>query len=348
MNVLVDTIDPLHDERWERLVAASPHASVFHHREWLAVLHAQYRYPIRAYCVFDQSGAIRAALPFAHVKSRFTGSRLVALPFSDLCGPLTRDGDTECVERLLATVQRDHERDSLDVEIRWPVQSIGAPSASFYYHEVPLEPGVEAVRKSFDSQVRRRISRSEREGVQVVRATSREALDQFYGLHLANRRRKGIPTQPKRFMRRLAGMFDQGLGFVLLARFEDRTIAGNVFLTFNGVLTGKYNASDPAYLKKGPNNAMLMEAIRWGCEQGYHVFDLGRTDLDNAGLRAFKLGWGAEERTLTYTRLSRAPQPEPSASSSGESVPALARLFLQRTPPITGRLVGAALYKHFG
>ncbi len=343
MSLAIETIDPLRDERWQPFVEASEDASIFHHRDWLALLQAQYGYPMLAHCVVAPSAGITAALPLAHVKSRLTGSRLVALPFSDVCGPVTRAADEGAVEMLMDAVLRQHRRENVDVEIRTPVAGLGQPGTGFHHHTVPLGPDVEAIRRGFDSQVRRRVSRAAREGVEVVRHTGREALDDFYRLHLASRRRQGVPVQPRGFIRRLADLFEGGLGFVLLARFEEQTIAANVFLAFNGVLIGKYNASDPVHLQKGPNNALLMEAIRWGCANGYRTFDLGRTDLDNEGLRSFKRGWGAEERTLTYTRLSLRQ-----TSSSHEGVPRFARSFLRRTPPITTRLVGAALYKHFG
>ena len=88
-----------------------------------------------------------------------------------------------------------------------------------------------------------------------------------------------------------------------LASVGGRPIAAAVFLVFNGVLTYKYGASDARFLDRRPNNLLFMDAIRWGCEQGLHTFDLGRTDLGHESLRAFKLMWGAEERLLQYTEL---------------------------------------------
>ncbi|MHB1836428.1 MAG: hypothetical protein ACYCXW_15870 [Solirubrobacteraceae bacterium] len=36
------TIDPLGDPRWQRFVENSGQATIFHHVQWLALLHAQY------------------------------------------------------------------------------------------------------------------------------------------------------------------------------------------------------------------------------------------------------------------------------------------------------------------
>ena len=72
--------------------------------------------------------------------------------------------------------------------------------------------------------------------------------------------------------------------------------------------------------------------------------DLGRTDIGQESLRAFKLAWGAEEQELVYTHMG--PEP-PRTADRGVAGRALAA-GLQRAPPIASRLVGEALYRHAG
>lgn len=298
-----------------------------------------------ARCVTDAEGELLAGLPFARVRSRLTGTRLVAVPFSDVCAPVRADGgDPEALSRLLEMIHAEHEREGVDVEIRAEQADGGYErGASFYQHELALTPGLEAVRSGFSKMASRGVDRAAREGVEVVRAGDREALGVFYRLHLATRRRQGVPTQPRRFIARFADLFERDLGFVLIARFRGEPIAAAVFLEFNGVLTYKYGASDQAHLKLRPNNAIFMEAIRWGCERGLRTLDFGRTDLENEGLRKFKCGWGADERELTYTLLRRRV-----ARRARPGMPPLVSTIISRTPPVTGRVVGAALYRHFG
>jgi CelD/BcsL family acetyltransferase involved in cellulose biosynthesis len=340
----VETLDPLSDPRWQHFVEGSSNGGIFHHREWLALLHAQYRYPMLARCVTDADGQLLAGLPFAHVRSRLTGERLVAVPFSDVCAPALAGGerDTEALTVLLDAVRAEHRRGGVDVEVRTPLEGFGH-GAGFYHHELALTPDPDQLRRGFSKGVKSGISRARREGVEVRRGSDRAALGQFYELHLRTRRRQGVPTQPKRFIERYATLFERDLGFVLLACVGEEPVAAAVFLAFNGVLTYKYGASNPAHLKLQPNNALLMEAIRWGCENGMHTFDLGRTDLENEGLRSFKRGWGTRERELAYSCL---PAREPGAARGG--VPGVIKTVITRTPPLTGRLIGTALYRHFG
>ncbi len=72
--------------------------------------------------------------------------------------------------------------------------------------------------------------------------------------------------------------------------------------------------------------------------------DLGRTDIGQESLRAFKLAWGAEEEELVYTHMGAEP---PRAADRGVAGRALTA-GLRRAPPIASRLVGEALYRHAG
>ena len=346
MTLRTELIDPLLDARWRAAVERSAHGCVYHHPAWLRVLHQQYRYPLMACGVVNGEREIVAGLPLARVESRLTGKRLVALPFSDVCPPLIADhADGDAATALAHGVAALHSRLGIDVEVRESVLPL--PDASrrppFYHHTLALRPGAKAIEAGFASSVRRAIRRAAREGVSVRQATDGAALDAFYALHLLTRRRLGIPTQPKRFIDQLAGVFDQGLGFVLLAEWQDQPIAASVFLSFNGTVTYKYGASDREHQRKRPNNAVMAEAIKISCATGGQAFDFGRTDLEDEGLRAFKRSWGAEERELAYTRLSRRPRGQGRAG-----VPDVMRTVISRSPPIVGRLAGRVLYRHFG
>ena len=338
-------LDPLEDGRWQRLLDASPNATIFHHPAWLSLLREQYRYPIEALCVCDGDGELSAGLPLARIESRLTGRRLVALPFSDLCGPVERvPGEQPPMVMLAELLEERHRADGLDIEVREHVPGLRAQAGTrFFHHALALQDDADSIRAALPSSVRRGIARAERSGVQVEHHTSERALEEFYALHLHTRRRQGVPTQPKSFIRRFAGLFAQGLGFVLVARVDERPAAAAVFLSYKGVLTYKYGASDQRALDKRPNNALFMSAIEWGCEHGQQVLDMGRTDADNEGLRVFKRRWGATERELGYSLLAQRPV---NAARSG--VPGPLRGLISRTPPATGRLLGAALYRHFG
>lgn len=340
-------LDPIADPQWLAFVEGNPSAEVFHHPRWLELLRDQYGYELEACCVANGNG-IEAGIPIARIESRLTGRRLVSLPFSDICSPALAAGldDPALLGTLGTALAEEADERGLELTVRGALPE--APGAQleggFFRHLLPLAADPAEVEARYSkSQVKRGIKKAVREGLEWQRRTDVEALDAFYALHVRTRHRLGVPTQPKRFIRRFERLFDEGLGFVGLVLDDGRPVAAAVFLTCNGVVTYKYGASDAAALNKRPNNLLFSEAIRWACESGQRTLDFGRTEADNAGLRSFKRSWGAEEVELPYTHLGGAAL-EPGSGRRDRLVGAVIR----RSPPFVGRLVGAALYRHFG
>jgi CelD/BcsL family acetyltransferase involved in cellulose biosynthesis len=337
-----DLLDPCTDDRWEDFVGRAEGATMFHHPRWLRLLAARYRYRFEAACLLDDSGRVVAGLPWGRIESRLTGKRLVAVPFSDACPPLT-DGAPE--GDLARAVEEHRQRDGLGLEVRWGMDSLpGAVSVHRYWrHTLALEADADAVAKRARSGIRRGAKKALREGLRFERRTDQRALDAFYRLHLQTRKHQGVPTQSKRFIDGFVPLFDAGHGFVALVYDGDRAIAAAVFLQHGEHLIYKYGASDRAALARRPNNLLFAEVIRWGCESGCRELDFGRTDLHHDGLREFKLGWGTDESPLHHTYAGMEPPGE------GESRPQrLLEPVIRHSPASVSRMIGVALYRHFG
>ena len=95
-------VDPLSDRRWEALVAEHPLASAFHEPGWLQALTRTYGYDFLVVTTAAPGEAMRNGIVLARVSSRWTGTRLVSLPFSDHCSPLV--SNPEELARLLERV----------------------------------------------------------------------------------------------------------------------------------------------------------------------------------------------------------------------------------------------------
>ena len=228
------------------------------------------------------------------------------------------------------------------VQVRAPLRRarVGAVAVQ---HVLDLSPGPDAVARGFSSAARRGVRKARREGVEIrVGATEDDLARVYYALHLQTRRRLGVPVQPRRFFRLLwQRVLAPGHGRLLLACADGAPIAGAVFLEAGPTVIYKYGASDAAAWGRRPNNLLFAEAIASAAERGFAAFDFGRSDLADTGLRAFKAGWGAEERPLVYAG-TRAAEP---ASAPGPAGAALARL-IRRSPPAVCRGLGEALYRY--
>lgn len=301
-----------------------------------------YRPFVIAIC--NEKGEIKAGLPLMEVNSLLTGRRWVSLPFTDHCNPLYR-GDTLPPElfEYLAELQIEHNGPRVELRSAISDDGLAYKDDSQVLHVQKLSMDTQAVHKSFNRNVRRSIAKAERKGVRVRWAESKRDLDIFYELHLKTRHRLGVPVQPRRYFELLwRRVINAGLGFILLAYKDAVPISGGVFLTYKTTLIAKYTASDSNYLRSCPIHPLYWTAIRWGCERGYNLFDLGRTDVNNTGLRNFKNGWGTQEFILTYSVMS-ASQPNPTANR----LSGITESFIRRAPRWVCRITGELLYKHF-
>ncbi len=319
------TLDPA-DPGWGAFVAAHPEALPYHHPSWIATLAECYGFRPFVLAVAGPSGRIAAGLPVMEIAHGPRGrARWVALPFTDRCPPLAVD---DGAERALAAALPPAAGAAgvARAEVRAPVAGLAAEAVAVQ-HVLDLAPGADALARGFSSAARRGVRKARREGVEIRTAASEADLAGiYYGLHLRTRRRLGVPVQPRRFFKLLwRHVIAPGHGRLLLAYADGVPIAGAVFLEAGRTVVYKYGASDAAAWSRRPNNLLFAEAIAQAAERGFAAFDFGRSDLADEGLRAFKAGWGAQERPLVYA-----------AAGAGEAA----------APPLVCRGLGEALYRY--
>ena len=333
----------LTDARWRALVDAADGALPFHDPAWPAFLAECYGFPAFALALTDERGDAVAGLPLLEVRRPLGPRRWLCLPFTDLCGPL---GPADAIPSLVAAV--DAERQARGVKELAVRDAVAAPelipAEVAVRHVLELSDDPDEAFRAFRSSVRQGIRVAERGGVTVERATSREALTHtFYDLHVATRRRLGVPVQGRRFFELLWDrVLAPGGGSVLVASVERRPIAAAVFLAAGETVVYKFGASEADAWNARPNHALFWAAIRQACEEGRRLLDFGRSDFESEGLRRFKASWGAEEQPLVYSTTHPAPAPHAEPGTLGRA----ASYVIRRSPPIVCRAVGRAFYRY--
>jgi CelD/BcsL family acetyltransferase involved in cellulose biosynthesis len=325
----------LDDPRWHGFIGSHPDATPFHHPRWAAFLAECYGMSAFALVRMSADGAVAAGLPVIEVR-RLGKRRWVSLPYTDRLEPL---GAADELGPALEAARRREDVDA--VELRSALPGAFAEDAA-WMHLLQLDPDPAAVAAGMRGNVRRGIRKAEREGVEVVAGSAAaDLVDSFYRLHVATRRRQGVPVQPRRFFSLFwERLVEPGLATVLLGRVDGRPVAGAVFMTWNGTTIYKFSASDRAYAAYRANDLIMWRAISDACAAGSHTFDFGRTDDEHDGLRVFKRSWGSEELRLTYATLADAA-PEP-RSHRAEAVLGAT---LRRSPAFMTRIAGELLYR---
>src|SRR5205823_7025958 len=184
-------------------------------------------------------------------------------------------------------------------------QSTSSSTTKFYGHTLDLRRRSEEMVSRFDSQVRRAIRKAERSNVSALVVRNRQAIDDFYRLHVRTRRRHGLPPQPASFFLNIhEEIVKADLGFVILGKFAARTVGAAVFFHSGEAALFKFGASDERAQQVRGNNLIMWEGIRRLAEKRLKTLHFGRTSLTNDGLRRFKLSWGSEEELIEYFRVA--------------------------------------------
>jgi hypothetical protein len=338
-------IDPLRDQRWVPLIDQHPNASLFHTPEWLTALQCTYSYEPVGFTDAGPGEPLRSALLFCRVRSWMTGPRLVSLPFSDHCEPLVESRDT--LGRLLDTLQSRLSSEGRYIEMRPLTAVVGAqgfaPSAEYCIHTVNLRADLTAVFAGFHrNHVQRSIRKAERLGVHVDAGRSADLLDAFYSLHKITRRRHGVPVQPRSWFQNVIDRLGDRV-VVYVAKQEGRPVAAIVTAAYKRTLVYKYGCSDVAYNRLGAMPFLFWRAIQMAKERGLEELDLGRTDLDNPGLLAFKDHLGGTRRALTYYRCSV----NGAAIRPNSWTPSIAKQAYALVPKGIQVSLSRAFYRHF-
>ena len=335
--VRAELVDPLADGRWESFVAASPGAGVFHHRAWLGLLNRSFGFPMTACCLVDGAGAIRAGAPLAFVTGGLRQARLVSVPLAHECA-LLPTADDMLAGTLLHALDELRRSLRISAELRGPIADhrsayVASPG---YSHRIVLDgdPGELVGRSARASQILKSVRSARRDGLMVERRTDAGALAELYRLRLGTQRRRGLPTEPRRFLLGLAHLFDRGLGSVLLLRDGARAVAGAILLSFNRTFVYGYPAADRTAPPR-PDDILIVAAIWRACAAGMHTLELGQTPLGDARLRELRLSWGGEERRLQHHLLADEPPRLRDHAGAAWAAP-----LIRSGPAVVSRLAG--------
>lgn len=342
----VESIDPTNDaggQRWDAFLSAHEDATVFHSAAWARVLVDTYEYVPLYFRILGGKGT-ELLLPCMEIKSAWGKVRGVLLPFTDFCDVPGESQDAYDIVSALLDFAKARHWNSIEVRAKCVDNSHGYES--YYRHQLSLKPGLDILFAKCAGVIRTNIRKAEKVGVRIEVLQSLDAVKDYYRLHGLTRKRHGIPPQPFAFFKNIhTHLIEKGKGFVVLAYFNERVIAGAVYLGFGANAVFKFGASDYRYQHLRASSAVMWRAIRHLREQGYAALCFGRTDLDADGLRRFKSHWGTTEQTIAYHKYDVQRGVFDIARNSKLRV---TRQVLRHVPVPVLRAMGAALYRYWG
>ena len=344
----IEIINPLDFTGWDELLLTHQNTNFFHSSHWARVLCSSYGY-IPLYFTVRDNGNLLALVPMMEIDSFLTGKRGISLPFTDFCEPiLLKNVREKEVWNSLVEYGESASWEYLEIRGGDGFGQAKQPSSWYYDHLLDLSQGEQKLYSQFRNSTKRNIKKAERDGVEVSICDSLESMKEFYHLNCLTRRKHGLPPQPFSFFEKLyQHVISKNHGILLLARYHGKTIAAALSFHFGEKekATFKFGASDARYQHLRANNLAIWKMIEFYCHKGLSSFSFGRTNPTHLGLKQFKDGWKAEQKTINYYRYNFYKK---SFVNIPSPVDGWYTSIFAKTPIPVLRMIGSTLYKHIG
>jgi FemAB-related protein (PEP-CTERM system-associated) len=295
------------DPQWDEFVGAHPAGTFFHLWGWRDVLTRSFDYEPYYICA-EEGGEILGVLPLFLVRSLLFGKSLVTIPLGVYGGPVAK---TEIAEMALLqmAIEIAGKHRARYLEIRGnPYRSRESLATSALdiqpYKEKDLyvtfiaeiDPSPEVNMSRIPRKQRRMIRQGQKNGLKAVIDNSR--LREWYDVYAESVRNLGTPVYSFSYFQRLVERFGQQCK-VLLVEFKNHVVAAVLTFLYKDQILPYYGGALREYFHLAPNDFMYWELLSYGAENGYRIFDFGRSKK-GTGSFDFKRHWGFEPRPLPY------------------------------------------------
>ncbi len=296
LRIQVRTLDSTGHARWDAFVDDCPQATFFHRAGWATVMQRAFGHPVW-FLYAEQGGDVQGVLPLVRVRSRLFGDALASIPFGVYGGIAAQTPEAfEALDRRARSLAEELQVDYLEYRHLEP-QYPDRPTKNdlyFTFRKV-MEPEVEANMNAIPRKQRRMV----RKGIKAGLTSEFEPdIERFYPIFASNVRRMGTPVFSRHYFETLLAVFGEECR-VLTALHDGDPVASVVTFYFRDEVLPYYGAGTPEARQVAGYDFLYWELMRRACEDGYRIYDFGRSKRDT-GSFSFKKNWGFEPLPLYY------------------------------------------------
>jgi len=330
------------DDEWRVYTESASDAVPAHLIEWRDLIRDTFGYePI--YRMVKRNGVTCGILPAFEVRSLILGRHIISVPFLNSGGICA---DDEAAFHALLSEAQDivSERRARHYEMRclYPPPN-GIPAREHKVRIVlNLPDNADDLWSSFRSEIRNRTKHAQTAGLHVEFNSRR--IGEFYSVFAGNMRDIGVPVHPRRFFETVLSAFPERSELAVVVD-ADEVIGGAILFGFRKTIEVPWISCSRAHFKNCPNNILYWEMMRRACEQGYRIFDFGRSSPDT-GPATFKLRWGARTSQLYWQYVLGEGADLPGETGSSNPRYKLASSIWSKLPSRFTNVIGPKIISH--
>ena len=196
----------------------------------------------------------------------------------------------------------------------------------------------------FKSKLRSQIRRPSKSGC-IAKYGKTDLIDDFYTVFASNMRDLGSPVHSKRLFANIFKEFGDKTTIFIVTK-NNVPLAGSITIGFRGTMHNPWASSLRQYSRFSPNMLLYWKMLEFACDNGYKVFDFGRSYL-NEGTYRFKKQWGAEPVPLHWQYISYTKNSNAHITSENRTFRAAGE-FWKRLPVGLTKIIGPHLRRYIG
>jgi lipid II:glycine glycyltransferase (peptidoglycan interpeptide bridge formation enzyme) len=292
-------------KKWEDFVFNHPRGNIFHTPEMINVYEkTKNYYPVVLFAIQDQEivGVISGV-----IQKEYKGllgyltSRCIVLG-----GPLVKNDNQSIIDGLLKSLVNRVNKKSIYVQFRnlfdMKQHSQIFINQGFHYEQhldilIDLKKSFDILKTKIHKSRRRNYSKSLNKGVVIKNLISITDIQEGYKLMQKNYKRIKLPFPDYSLFKSLAEiLIPKGFCLSYGIYFNSELIGFRIALTYKNSIYDYYAGSSSEHSNKYPNDVLVLELLKYGCDGGYTFFDFGGAGKpDEAyGVRDHKLKFGGE------------------------------------------------------
>jgi len=297
---------------WDRYVLHHEKSGYCHLFNWTRVIRDVYNHKFIYLAAVKENPEtceeICGILPLYRFKS-FTGRpRLLSIPFFDTAGILAQDREAESflfmksisffTQRMFSGMElrQDAPLNIPDMEVPGVVPEIYSAKVGLH---IDLLGSQGIMMESIKSKLRSQIRKGRKNGL-AWRIGKRELLDPFYKVFSRNMRDLGSPVHSKKFFDAVFTYFYHH-SFICVVFYRSKPVAASFMFKFKKRLANPWASSLKEYRHLNSNIFLYWQMIRFACNIGMEIFDMGRSSKGAPTYR-FKKQWGPRENQIFWYR----------------------------------------------
>jgi FemAB-related protein (PEP-CTERM system-associated) len=339
----VESLPPAIEDQWDRYVLAHPEGTLFHTLAWRDAVAGVFHHE-SVYLTAMRGDRLVGVLPMSLVASRFAGRMLASVPYG-VGGGIIADDEAAVAALFQAAKRIATDRGCGMIDFRSERAVVpGLPAVDRYVGFRRDLPNRVDDMLGFLPRKARAAARNARNKYKLTVSVDDDHLPEVWRLYAISMRRLASLNYPYSFFERLVTQ-TPGKHWVSLVRWKGRPVAGLVtFLFKDRVLPYFIGTTDDAK-RCSAANYIYLTVMERAVQEGYRVFDFGRTRRDNGGSFAFKRFQGFEPRPLGYQVYTAPGADTPNLSPDNPKFN-LTRRVWSHLPLCVTRPLGAALARH--